>query len=159
MWLKHDLLKVNAPASWANLAELISEVGILDEQSSVCQLQHWRRIAYLTDAYIEHVLNNRTSTDHVSDGSIPLPMLRGQVLAMIRMAKDAVMALKRPSAPAVTVAESAKECTVKLNTADEKLELVADDLVPAAYKRYKTVFGMFPGDNIDITIEQLTGVH
>eukprot|EP00971_Amphidinium_carterae_P035310 695097-Amphidinium_carterae.1 len=162
-----------ASATWANLAELITEVGIVgspDDQNSdayaVCQLlganaaQHWRPLAYLPDAYIGSVLENWTS----ADGSIPPPMLRGQVLAMISMAKDAVMALKRPAAPAVTAADLAKERTVKLNTVisqttDEQVELVADDLVAAAYKRYKTVFGMFPEDNVDITVEQLTGVH
>eukprot|EP00971_Amphidinium_carterae_P029663 583668-Amphidinium_carterae.1 len=53
-----------------------------------------------------------------------------------------------------------KERTFKLNTivsqtADEQVELVAEDLVAVAYKRFKTVFGMFPDDNVDITIEQL----
>eukprot|EP00971_Amphidinium_carterae_P276400 5484812-Amphidinium_carterae.1 len=71
------------------------------------------------------------------------------------------MALKRPAASAGPTAEVSKERTVKLNTVisqttEEQVELVADALVAAAYKRYKSIFGGFPDDSVDITVEQLT---
>eukprot|EP00971_Amphidinium_carterae_P329442 6461890-Amphidinium_carterae.1 len=102
------------PASWANLAELLADVGITgnpDEAGTnayaVCQLlgasaaQHWRPIAFLSDSFVETMLDNWLSPD----GAVPPPMLRGQVQAMVSTAKDAVMALKRPAASAGPTAE------------------------------------------------------
>eukprot|EP00971_Amphidinium_carterae_P077185 1524727-Amphidinium_carterae.1 len=99
-------------------------------------------IAFLIESYVEHVLDNWVN----QEGSVPPPFLHGQVLAMVSMAKDAVMASKRPSALADSAQDVTKKRTVKLNTvisqtADEQVELVA-----AAYMRFKTVFGMFPDE-------------